>query len=135
MQASYKKSIYALAEFSRSEVKNYKIISCPGCYPTSIQLPLLPLIKNKMIKLNNITIDSKSGYSGGGKNIEKKFSSTNIYNTVSAYGVGSHRHVAEIDQELSKIAKRKIRVTFTPHLIPMFRGIFVDSIFRNYRFQ
>ena len=76
-----------------------------------------------MIKLNNITIDSKSGYSGGGKNIEKKFSSTNIYNTVSAYGVGSHRHVAEIDQELSKIAKRKIRVTFTPHLIPMFRGI------------
>ena len=76
-----------------------------------------------MIRLDNIKIDSKSGFSGGGKNVEKKFLSTNIYNTVSAYGVGSHRHMAEIDQELSKIAKKKVEITFTPHLIPMFRGI------------
>ena len=118
-----KKSIYALTEFSRNNIKNHKIISCPGCYPTSIQLPLIPLVKKKMININNIIIDSKSGYSGAGKNIKKKFKFKNLFDSVSAYGVGSHRHMAEIDQELSKAASSKIKVHFTPHLIPMFRGI------------
>ena len=76
-----------------------------------------------MIKTNNIIIDSKSGYSGAGKNIKKKFNFKNLFNSVSAYGIGKHRHMAEIDQELSKISKKKIKVFFTPHLIPMFRGI------------
>jgi len=118
-----KNSIYAITEFSREKLSKYKIISCPGCYPTSIQLPLIPLIRNKMIKIKNITIDSKSGYSGAGRNIKKKFSYTNPYNSVSAYGVGSHRHMSEIDQELSKISKKNVEVYFTPHLIPMYRGI------------
>ena len=116
-------SIYSITEFSRKKLPRYKIISCAGCYPTSIQLPLIPLIEKKMIDLKNIIIDSKSGYSGGGKNINKKFKSKNIYNSVIAYGVGSHRHVPEINQELSKVAKKKVKVHFTPHLIPMFRGI------------
>ena len=118
-----KKSIYSITEFSREKLHKYKIISCPGCYPTSIQIPLIPLLQNKMIKKNNIIIDSKSGYSGAGKNIKKKFKFKNLFKSVSAYGVGSHRHMAEIDQELSKFAKTKIKVSFTPHLIPMFRGI------------
>ena len=118
-----KKSIYAITEFSRDKLNNHNIISCPGCYPTSIQLPLIPLVRKKMININNIIIDSKSGYSGAGKNIKKKFSFKNLFNSVSAYGIGSHKHMAEIDQELSKVSKRKINVTFTPHLIPMFRGI------------
>jgi len=118
-----KKSIYAITEFSRNKLQNYKIISCPGCYSTSAQLPLIPLIKNKMINVNKIIIDSKSGYSGAGKNIKKKFSYRHLFNSVSAYGVGSHRHMAEIDQELSKVSNTKIKVFFTPHLIPMFRGI------------
>ena len=118
-----KKSIYAITEFSRNKLANYKIISCPGCYPTSVQIPLIPLVKNNMININNIIIDSKSGYSGAGKNIRKKFPYKNLFYSVSAYGVGSHRHMAEIDQELSKISKRKVNVLFTPHLIPMFRGI------------
>ncbi len=118
-----KNSIYAITEFSRSKLKNYNIISCPGCYPTSIQLPLIPLIKKKIINEKNIIIDSKSGYSGAGKNIKKKFNFKNLFNSVSSYGVGSHRHMAEIDQEISKISKKKIKVTFTPHLIPTFRGI------------
>ena len=118
-----KKSIYAITEFSRSKLANYSIIACPGCYPTSIQLPLIPLVQKKMINTDNIIIDSKSGYSGAGKNIKKKFSFKNLFNSVSAYSVGSHRHMAEIDQELSKVSKRKINVFFTPHLIPMFRGI------------
>ena len=118
-----KKSNYSITELSRKDIPNYKIISCPGCYPTSAILPLAPLIKNKMINTNNIIIDSKSGYSGAGKNIQKKFKFKNLFNSVSAYGVGRHRHVAEINQELSKIGKKKIKVFFTPHLIPMFRGI------------
>ena len=118
-----KKSIYAITEFSRNKLAKYKIISCPGCYPTSVQIPLIPLVKNNMININNIIIDSKSGYSGAGKNIRKKFPFKNLFDSVSAYGVGSHRHMAEIDQELSKISKKRVNVLFTPHLIPMFRGI------------
>ena len=118
-----KKSIYAITEFSRNKLANYQIISCPGCYPTSVQIPLIPLVKNNMININNIIIDSKSGYSGAGKNIRKKFPLKNLFDSVLAYSVGSHRHMAEIDQELSKISKRKVKVLFTPHLIPMFRGI------------
>lgn len=117
------KSIYALTEFSRNHLGQYNIISCPGCYPTSVQIPLVPLIQKKAINTKNIIIDSKSGYSGAGKNIKKKFKFKNLFNSVSAYGVGTHRHMMEIDQELSKISKNKIKVFFTPHLIPMFRGI------------
>ena len=117
------KSIYAITEFSRNNLDKYKIISCPGCYPTSVQIPLIPLIKRKVINTRNIIIDSKSGYSGAGKKIKEKFKFKNLFNSVSAYGVGFHRHMIEIDQELSKIANNKIRVSFTPHLIPMFRGI------------
>ena len=118
-----KKAVYAISEFKRNYIKTHKIISCPGCYPTSIQLPLIPVIKKKLIKTNNILVDSKSGYSGAGKNLKKKFKFKNLYDSVSAYGVGSHRHMAEIDQELSLASKTKINVQFTPHLIPMFRGI------------
>ena len=73
-----RKSIYAITEFSRNKIRNHNIISCPGCYPTSVQLPLIPLIENKMIKISNIIIDSKSGYSGAGKNINKKFKFKNL---------------------------------------------------------
>ena len=118
-----KKSIYAISEFSKKKLHKYKIISCPGCYPTSVQLPLIPLIEKKMINTNNIIIDSKSGFSGAGKSIKNKYKAKDLFNSVKAYGVGSHKHMAEIDQELSKINKKKINVFFTPHLIPMFRGI------------
>ena len=117
------KSIYAITEFSRDRLKDYNIISCPGCYPTSVQLPLIPLIKKRLININDIIIDSKSGYSGAGKNIKKKFKFNYLFDSVSSYAVGSHRHMAEIDQELSKVSHKKIKVIFTPHLIPMFRGI------------
>ena len=117
------KSLYAISEFSRKSLQKYNIISCPGCYPTSIQIPLIPILQKNMINPNNIIIDSKSGYSGAGKSIKKKFNFTNIYQSVNAYKIGFHRHMAEIDQELSKVSKSKIEVSFTPHLIPVFRGI------------
>ena len=117
------KSIYAITEFSKNNLGKYNIISCPGCYPTSVQIPLIPLIKRKVINTQNIIIDSKSGYSGAGKKIKQKFNHKNLFDSVSAYGVGFHKHMVEIDQELSKAARNKIKVSFTPHLIPMFRGI------------
>ena len=118
-----KKSIYALPEISNKKVKKYKIISCPGCYPTSILLPLIPLVQKKTISLKNIIVDSKSGFSGGGRTIHKKYQNKNLYESLSAYGIGFHRHNSEIEQELKKFAKSKISLTFTPHLSPMFRGI------------
>ena len=125
-----KDSIYAVTELSKNKIKKYRIISCPGCYPTSVQIPLVPLIKKRIINTKNIIIDSKSGYSGAGKNLKNKFKFKNLFSSVSAYGVGSHRHMAEIDQELSKAANKSVHVSFTPHLIPMFRGI-LSTIYLN----
>ena len=103
-----KKSIYNLPEISSKNLKKYKIIGCPGCYPTSILLPLVPLVDKKLINLKNIIIDSKSGYSGGGKSIHKKFKNKNLYNSLSAYGVGYHRHIPEIYQELNNYTNQTI---------------------------
>ncbi len=118
-----KKSIYSLPEINRKEIKNYNIISSPGCYPTSILLPLIPLINKNLVKVSNIIIDSKSGYSGAGRGVHKKYKNKNLYDSLSAYGVGNHRHNSEIDQMLKKFSKKKIEVSFTPHLSPMFKGI------------
>ena len=91
-------------------------------------LPLIPLIINNIINKNNIIIDSKSGYSGAGRGVHKKYANKNLYESISAYGVGFHRHNSEIQQELNKYSKKKVEFTFTPHLSPMFRGI-LSSIY------
>ena len=118
-----KKSIYALPELTGKDIKGFKIIGCPGCYPTSILLPLIPLIKKKFLKLNNIIIDSKSGYSGAGRGVHKKYRNKNLYESLSAYGIGFHRHNSEVEQMIKEYNKNKLTFTFTPHLSPMFRGI------------
>ena len=127
-----KKSIYALPEITQKKVKKYNIISCPGCYPTSVLLPLIPLVKSKSINTKNIIIDSKSGFSGAGRGVHKKYSDQNLYQSLSAYGVGFHRHNSEIDQELHNFTKSNLRFTFTPHLSPMFRGI-LSTIYLDLR--
>ncbi len=121
-------SIYSICELSKNKIKKYRIISNPGCYPTSIQVPLIPLINSNLIKTKNIIIDSKSGYSGAGKNLEKKFIHKNLYNSTFAYSPQFHRHMAELDQEFLKHTKKKIEYTFNPHLLPTFRGI-LSSIY------
>ena len=118
-----KKSIYSLPEMNKKNLKNFNIISCPGCYPTSILLPLIPLIKKKTINTNNIIIDSKSGYSGAGRGVHKKYKEKNLYESLSAYGVGFHRHNSEIEQEIKDHTNSNVSFIFTPHLTPMFRGI------------
>ena len=118
-----KKSIYALPEIKKNKIKKNKIIACPGCYPTSILLPLIPLLKKNLIFNDNIIIDSKSGYSGAGRGVHKKYKNKNLYESISAYGIPIHRHNSEIQQELDLISKKKNKFQFTPHLTPMFRGI------------
>jgi N-acetyl-gamma-glutamyl-phosphate reductase len=118
-----KKSLYSLPEINGKELYKYQIISCPGCYPTSILLPLIPLFRDKLVKVNNINIDSKSGYSGAGRDVHKKYENKNLYESLSAYGVGFHRHNSEIEQTLLKYTDKTISFNFTPHLTPMFRGI------------
>ena len=121
-------SIYSVTELSSKYIKKYRIIANPGCYPTSIQIPLIPLLKKRLIKNQYITIDSKSGFSGAGKNIKKKFKHKNLLSSTFAYGINFHRHVCEVDQEILKHTRNKIIYTFTPHLIPTFRGI-LSSIY------
>ena len=121
-------SLYSIPEFSREEIHKYRIISNPGCYPTSIQIPLIPLIKKNLILYKNITIDSKSGFSGAGKNFQKKFNHKNLYSSTFAYSPKNHRHISEIDQQLKKYTKKKIIYSFNPHLLPTFRGI-LSSIY------
>ena len=118
-----KKSLYSLPEINRKDIDKFQIISCPGCYPTSVLLPLIPLVKNRLIKVKNIVIDSKSGYSGAGRGVHNKYKDKNLYESLSAYGVGFHRHNSEINQMLKKFTRKNIDFSFTPHLTPMFRGI------------
>ncbi len=118
-----KDSIYALPEITGEKIKKFNIIGCPGCYPTSILLPLIPLIKKKKLNLENLIIDSKSGYSGAGRGVHKKYRNKNLYESLSAYGVSYHRHNPEIEQMIKQYSKQKLTFTFTPHLSPMFRGI------------
>ncbi len=123
-----KKSIYAISEFVKKDILNYRIIANPGCYPTSIQIPLMPLIKKKLIKVTNLTIDSKSGFSGAGKNLKKRFKHKNLYHSTFAYSTKEHRHISEIDQEIKKYTKKSIKFSFNPHILPTFRGI-LSSIY------
>ncbi len=122
-QKLIKNSIYSLPELKINQFKNQKVISSPGCYPTSILLPLAPLIQKNFISNRNIVIDSKSGYSGAGRDVHEKYKNKNLYESLSAYGIANHRHNSEIQQELDLYTKKKNYFDFTPHLSPMFRGI------------
>ena len=121
------KSIYSIPEFTKNTIKKFRIIANPGCYPTSIQLALLPLFKKSLLNTKNIIIDSKSGYSGAGKNYMSKFSHKNFFSSIYAYGIEKHRHMAELDQEFKKYSNN-VQYTFNPHLLPTFRGI-LSSIY------
>ena len=116
--------IYGLVEINREKILDSKNIAVPGCYPTSILLPLIPLIKNKLINTENIIIDSKSGYSGAGKKFDfNKMKSKNDYNFYN-YNTNNHRHIAEIKQELNKHnSENEIKFSFNPHILPNFRGM------------
>ena len=114
---------YGLVELNRESIKKASLVANPGCYPTASILSLYPLLKHEIINPDSIIIDAKSGITGAGRtaNISNLFTECN--DSVKAYGIGSHRHTPEIEQELSNIYKEDITLSFTPHLIPMNRGI------------
>lgn len=116
-------AVYGLTEILRKEIQNARLVANPGCYPTSIQLPLVPLIKANLIELRDIIIDAKSGVSGAGRGAKEANLYTEIAEGIHSYGITRHRHVPEIEQGLSDVAHTKVTVSFTPHLMPMSRGM------------
>ncbi len=116
-------AVYGLAEFNREAMKDTRLIACPGCYPTSVILPLWPLLKSGAIKKTGLIIDAKTGVTGAGRALKENLLFGEVAEGVQPYGIASHRHGPEIDQELSRAAGEAVTVTFTPHLVPMNRGI------------
>lgn len=119
----HEKQVYGLSEVNREQIKQASIIGNPGCYPTSITLGLYPLLKNHMQKDEKIIIDSKSGTTGAGKSLTEDTHFPKCNESFHPYKIASHRHTPEIEQELSKMAHQAVHVIFTPHLLPVNRGI------------
>ena len=117
------KAAYGLPELHREQIKQSQLIGCPGCYPTASLLALAPLLKQGLIEPSTAIIDAKSGTSGGGRQGKINMLLAEADNSIGAYGVASHRHTPEIEQICSTLACQEVTVQFTPHLIPMARGI------------
>lgn len=118
-----KKSVYGLAEIYRDQIRNSNFIACPGCYPTSILLPIIPLLRAKLINPQNIIADSMSGVTGAGRKVEVDYLFAECNESVRPYGIPKHRHLSELEQEASLAAGTKVTMQFSPHLIPINRGI------------
>ena len=118
-----KNAIYGLCEVNRDIIKKKRLIANPGCYTTCSILTLRPLVKEKIIDINSIIIDAKSGVSGAGRALSLGTMFNECNETIKPYGVATHRHTPEIEEQLSNAAEEKIVLSFTPHLVPMNRGI------------
>jgi N-acetyl-gamma-glutamyl-phosphate reductase len=118
-----KEAVYGLAEIYKSEIEKTRLVANPGCYTTCAQLPLTPLLRAKAIESDGIVIDAKSGMTGAGRAAKENMLFSEVSEGFHAYGVGHHRHMAELDQEFSLAAGKDVVVSFTPHLVPMNRGI------------
>jgi N-acetyl-gamma-glutamyl-phosphate reductase len=118
-----KEAVYGLVEHYRDRIKKSRLVANPGCYTTCAILPLAPLIRAKAIDADEIVVDAKSGMTGAGRAARENMLFSEVSEGFHAYGVGSHRHMAELDQEFSLAAGRAVTASFTPHLVPMNRGI------------
>src|ERR1700679_625000 len=121
--ALQREAVYGLTEVYRSRIKTARLVANPGCYTTCAELALIPLLKAKAIDPDEIVIDAKSGMTGAGRAAKEEMLFSEVSEGFHAYGVGHHRHMSELDQEFSRAAGRDVIVTFTPHLVPMNRGI------------
>ena len=116
-------AVYGLPEVNREKIKVARIVANPGCYPTAVQLGFLPLVRNKLVDLDHLIADAKSGVSGAGRKAEVHTLFAEASDNFKAYGVSGHRHLPEISQGLQGMAGADVRLIFTPHLTPMIRGI------------
>jgi len=128
-----KEAVYGLVEVYRRDIRKARLVANPGCYTTCAQLPLVPLLKAKAIESGEIVIDAKSGMTGAGRSAKEEMLFSEVSEGFHAYGVGQHRHMAELDQEFSKAAGKEVVVSFTPHLVPMNRGILSTIYVRGRR--
>src|SRR6266404_3004913 len=120
-------AVYGLPEIYREKIHDAKLVACPGCYPTSILIPLRPLIRRKAIDRKRILVTSLSGVTGAGRKVEADYLFAECNESMRPYGVPKHRHLAEIEQELSLLAGEAISIQFTPHLVPVNCGILTTT--------
>lgn len=120
-------AVYGLCEINRNDIKNAKLIANPGCYPTCTVLSLYPLLKEGLIGNNSLIVDAKSGTTGAGRGAKTDNLFCEVNENIKAYGLTNHRHTPEIEEQLSYAAGNDIKINFTPHLIPMNRGILTTS--------
>lgn len=131
-------AVYGLPEIKRDKIKNARLIANPGCYTTCSILCLYPLLKEKLIDKDSIIIDAKSGVTGAGRSVNLGVHFSECNESMKAYKVAEHRHTPEIEQELSIAAKEKILISFTPHLVPMNRGILITAyakLMKDYTYE
>ncbi|MBF0355799.1 MAG: N-acetyl-gamma-glutamyl-phosphate reductase [Alphaproteobacteria bacterium] len=126
-----KEAVYGLTETYRAQIQAARLVANPGCYPTCSLLPLIPLVEAGLIEEDDIVIDAKSGVSGAGRAAKEGSLFCEVAEGVHPYGVASHRHVAEIDQEMAKAYGHAVTVSFTPHLMPMSRGMLASIYVRS----
>lgn len=125
-----KEAVYGMPELYRPQIKETKLVANPGCYPTSIILGLAPALKNRLVDVTSIIADSASGVSGAGREPQTGSLFCEVDGGFKAYKVGKHRHTPEIEQELNFLAGEKFAISFTPHLLPVKRGI-LSTIYAN----
>ncbi|MGF1523117.1 MAG: N-acetyl-gamma-glutamyl-phosphate reductase [Leptolyngbyaceae cyanobacterium] len=125
-------AVYGLPELFNDRIKEASLVGCPGCYPTASLLAIAPLLKQGLAQSDSIIIDAKSGTSGGGRKLKENLLLAEADNSLGAYGVTKHRHTPEIEQICSHLSGREVLVQFTPHLIPMVRGI-LSTVYANLR--
>ncbi len=125
-----KDAVYGMPEIYRKHIKNARLIACPGCYPTSVILPLYPLLKSGLLHTDSIIVSSMSGVSGAGRKIDLPYIFPECNESCRAYSPTKHRHLPEIEQELSLAAGKNLKINFIPHLLPINRGI-VSTIVAN----
>jgi N-acetyl-gamma-glutamyl-phosphate reductase len=118
-----REAVYGLPEFRAEEIKKARIVASPGCYPTSILIPLIPLMRRGLVDPASIAVSSVSGVSGAGKKADVTLLFAEVNESVRAYGAPKHRHLSEIEQELSHAAGIRVTITFVPHLMPVTAGI------------
>src|SRR5262249_35011383 len=123
-------AVYGLPELHRKSIATASLVASPGCYPAGAVLATAPLVKSGLARLDGIVIDGKSGVSGAGapgRKVDPMYVYTEATENVQAYAIGTHRHTPEIEQELSTLAGGPVRVSFTPHLLPLNRGLFTTA--------
>jgi N-acetyl-gamma-glutamyl-phosphate reductase len=116
-------AVYGLPELYREQIADAKLVACPGCYPTSVQLGLIPLLARGLVDTQYLVASCASGASGAGRQAKVDNLLTELADSFKAYGVGGHRHLPEIEQGLADVAGSPVQLTFVPHLLPMIRGI------------